>query len=199
MHHRITVALSHAGLYSAIAYKMTFDDVPSGHWAARALQALAAKHIVKGVTDSRFYPAEATTRAEFVTLLVHALHLQASGTDATFTDVRSDAWYADAIAAAVKAGIVAGKDANRFAPEERVTRMEMAAMIVRALGLSKSSGPATYADADDIPQWAMPYIAAVSEARYMQGRSDNRFAPRQEATRAEAAQLVYNLLNDNRK
>uniref|UniRef100_UPI003B8A961D S-layer homology domain-containing protein n=1 Tax=Cohnella rhizosphaerae TaxID=1457232 RepID=UPI003B8A961D len=49
------------------------------------------------------------------------------------------------------------------------------------------------------PQWAIPFVVAVSEAKLMQGKGDNRFAPGHEATRAEAAQLLYNLLNDSRK
>ncbi|OME77638.1 hypothetical protein BK120_25530 [Paenibacillus sp. FSL A5-0031] len=194
---QVNFAMDKLGTYAVLEYKKAFTDVPSGHWAALTLQILAAKHIINGTTDLLFYPERKTTRAEFAALLVAALQLKTDGAKSTFDDVASDAWYADSIAAAVKAGIVSGRGSNRFAPNETITRAEMAVMAVRALGQSiKEGSNSSFADKDQIPTWALPYVAAASEASLMKGLGNNRFAPVREASRAEAAQLVLNLFNN---
>jgi hypothetical protein len=193
----ITAAISDNGVYAVLEYRKTFHDVQAAHWAIKAVTTLAAKHIVFGINDTDFKPGGQTTRAEFTALLVRALQLPVVRSTA-FADVAQDAWYAEAVGAAVEAGIVAGRGEQRFAPNEPISRAEMAAMIVRAIGLptggTADAEVAGYADANDIPSWARPYVTAASEASLMQGRSGGIFAPLANATRAEAAQLVYNLL-----
>lgn len=193
---QVKVTLQHLSVYSVMEYNKTFSDVKEGHWAKRVLQILAAKHIVNGVDEWRFNPEGKTTRAEFVTLLANALNLEADGVSNSFIDVKEEAWYADSIAAAIKAGITSGISANQFAPDQFISRAEMVTMIVRSAGIQpKPVATVGYTDAQDIPRWALPYIAAAEEANLVRGRGSNLFAPQSNATRAEAAQLVYNLLN----
>ncbi|WP_245375770.1 S-layer homology domain-containing protein [Paenibacillus eucommiae] len=193
---QVKVTLQHLSVYSVMEYNRTFSDVKDDYWAKRVLQILAAKHIVNGVDESRFDPEGKMTRAEFVTLLANALNLESGGANNTFIDVKTDAWYADSVAAAVKAGITSGISVNQFAPDKLISRAEMVVMIVRSAGIQpKSMATVSYADAHDIPGWALPYVAAAGEANLVQGRGSNLFAPQSKATRAEAAQLVYNLLN----
>jgi len=196
INNQVKVTLQHLSVYSVMEYNRTFSDVKEAYWAKRVLQILAAKHIVNGVDASRFNPEGKTTRAEFVTLLANALNLESGGANNPFIDVKTDAWYADSVAAATKAGIASGISANRFDPDKLISRAEMVAMIVRSAGIQpKSETTVGYADARDIPGWALPYVAAAEEANLARGRGSNLFAPRSKATRAEAAQLVYNLLN----
>jgi hexosaminidase len=69
-------------------------------------------------------------------------------------------------------------------------------MIVRGLGLKTAEGhELSYTDADQIPAWAKPYVAAAQEAGMMNGRGDNRFAPTASATRAEAVTVILNMLD----
>jgi hypothetical protein len=193
---KVKVTLQHLSIYSAMEYNKTFSDVLEGHWAKRVLQILAAKHMINGVDEWRFNPEGTTTRAEFVTLLANAFNLETEGVNHTFTDVKADAWYANSVAAAFQAGIVTGVSANQFAPDQFISRTEMVVMIVRAAGIQpKPEATVGYADAHDIPRWALPYIAAAEEVNLVRGRGSNLFAPQSKATRAEAAQLVYNLLN----
>lgn len=193
----IAAAISGNGVYAVLEYRKTFSDVQAAHWAMKAVTTLAAKHIVFGINDTEFEPGGQTTRAEFTALLVRALQVPVVRSTA-FADVPQDAWYADVVGAAVEAGIVNGRDEQRFAPNEPISRAEMATMIVRAIGLPTGGMAeaviAGYADANEIPFWAKPFVAAAREASLMQGRSDGIFAPLANATRAEAAQLVYNLL-----
>ncbi|BBI31589.1 S-layer homology domain-containing protein [Cohnella abietis] len=192
----MTVKLQHLSKYAVLQYSKTFSDVPATHWAARTLQILAAKHIVNGVSDSLFQPAGETTRAEFVALLVRALNLEAAEDVKAFKDVKSDAWYAGSVQAAVKAGIVTGVSVDRFAPNAPISRAEMVVLIARALGLKDdASVKVDFADSKDIPLWAISSVAELKQMGLIQGNGHNRFNPQANATRAEAAKLILGTIN----
>ncbi|OPA73375.1 hypothetical protein BVG16_29010 [Paenibacillus selenitireducens] len=194
---KINLAMEELGMYTVLEYKKTFTDVPSEHWASRTLQILAAKHIIQGTTDVTFQPSNKTTRAEFITMLSKVLKLPTeTSAQTTFNDVTSNAWYAEDVAASVKAGIVTGRNDHIFAPEETITRAEMAVLIVRSLGIDVQNYATTssYADAKNIPIWALPYVTDATDANLIQGRGQEIFAPQQPALRAESAQLIFNLL-----
>ncbi|UVI31809.1 S-layer homology domain-containing protein [Paenibacillus spongiae] len=201
--HRISVKLKHLGLYAAIEYDKRFGDVPAGHWAYDAIRTLAAKHIASGVGANGFQPAGTVTRAEFVALLVRALGLEASGkqSELPFADIESGAWYAANAAAAYEAGLVKGDSEGAFRPGERITREQMAVLLVRAyeLGLGRAvDAPADdetpYVDGAVIAAWARADVSKAHSLALMKGQGANRFAPQSTATRAESAQAVLNLL-----
>ncbi|MNC42540.1 Endo-1,4-beta-xylanase A precursor [compost metagenome] len=172
-----------------------------GHWAKTVITRMAAKHVIDGVDATRFEPQGAVTRAEFAAMLVRLLGIQASGggSSAGFNDVPQEAWYAAAVAAATDAGLVTGRSEGGFEPDSTVTRQEMAVMLMRAYELKAGrqlSGQAeqVFADAGQIGGWAKEAVAAASAAGLLQGRGDGQFAPREQLTRAESVQVLYNLL-----
>jgi len=198
----ISADVTREGLYAVMEYDMTFEDVPADHWAHTALKQLAARHIVKGVGENAFAPASRATRAEFAALLARALRLSAGDEPAPFTDVAADAWYAKELAAAHAAGLVNGLTIGSFAPDEPVSREQMAAMLARAYAYRKGephvpSGDQLdgYADGADVSGWARYTVNAVIELGLMRGKDADRFAPLDEATRAETAMVIWNLLS----
>lgn len=195
----ITVQVQQPGKYAVLEYDKTFADVNQKHWAYQAVRELAAKHIIAGNGGDNFAPKREVTRAEFATMLVRALGLQAEGKGA-FADVDSSKWYAGDVAAAYAAGIVKGDAAGRFAPEAQVTRQEMAALLVRAYELrSGSPAPsgtlAAYTDAAAIGGWAEEAVGAASSLGFLAGSPDGAFKPLAYATRAESAKVLALLLN----
>ncbi|MDF2937708.1 MAG: hypothetical protein K0Q90_3081, partial [Paenibacillaceae bacterium] len=197
----ITAAVPLSGQYAVLAYARSFEDVADSHWANTVITRMAAKHIIDGVDEKTFEPQGDVTRAEFAAMLVRLLGLEASGSSAYagFADVQQEAWYADAVAAAAQAGLVTGRSEGSFEPEGTVTRQEMAVMLVRAYRLKTEwqqadSAEAPFADADQIGAWAKDAVAAASAAGLLQGRGDGQFAPREQLTRAESVQVLYNLL-----
>jgi len=201
--HTLTVEADHFSLYAVIEYDKAFDDVPAGHWAERDIKRLAARQIVKGVSPTRFAPDRRITRAEFAALLARALRLEASGSPdgaAVFTDVRADAWYAADVRAAAEAGIIRGRGNGRFAPEDPITREEMAVMIMRARAFAagwNAETPAAepgYRDLADISEWAKDAVAQAYALGVMIGRGDGQFAPKDHATRAESAKVIAAIL-----
>ncbi|MGO4276807.1 S-layer homology domain-containing protein, partial [Paenibacillus sp. TAF58] len=104
-----------------------------------------------------------------------------------------------AIVAAYRAGIVTGRSQTHFAPEESITREEMAAMIIRAYEVKSgmkvvTQGQGHYADDNLINDWAKSVVYASLGLGLLHGRGENEFAPQGLTTRAESAQVIANLL-----
>lgn len=213
---RISAEVYHFSSYAALEMDRAFADVPAGHWAYAAVKALAAKHIAIGRSGTRFAPEEGVTRAEFAAMLVRTLGATAGGSaslpeadmTASFTDVNEDAWYAPYVGSAAALGIVKGRSAAKFAPHEKVTREEMAVMIVRALAAKNGSaavrddgavpasgGGAAFTDSGLISGWAQDAVSIGAEQGLLRGRTDGSFAPKAGMTRAESAQVIFNLMN----
>jgi hypothetical protein len=177
-----------------------FADVPSTFWAEEAIGDLAAKQLIKGVSAERFAPAQKVTRAEFAAMLVRLLGIQAEG-PVPYSDVTPGKWYADAVAAAADAGIVYGTSGDRFAPEAPIKRQEMAAMLVRAYAYAVKQPNAAdvtrsgFADIAGSPDWVQEAVNTAYALGFIKGHTPSRFAPEGLATRAESAQVMFNLLN----
>lgn len=148
----------------------------------------------------RFDPNRAVTRAEFTAMLVRALGLKGQA-EAGFTDVPADKWYAEAVGLAKQAGIVNGQTALLFEPDARISRQEMAAMLARAYAYANNSvsvaslNVSAFNDIGTATQWAQEAISEVYRLGLMQGRAVAQFAPKQNGTRAESAQMILNLLS----
>ncbi|WEK55042.1 MAG: Ig-like domain-containing protein [Candidatus Cohnella colombiensis] len=200
VNHTITVNVSHFSKYAVQEFNKTFADVPSTHWANTALKVLAAKHVITGVSATEFKPNGSTTRAEFVAMLVRALGLKTTSTSTQFSDVNVTAWYAQDVVAALEAGLVTGKSANKFAPNAQITREEMAILLVRAYTLVKgaktSAGDnlANLKDQLQVSGWAKADVNLAIELGLMKGQSATVFAPLSNAVRVETAQAIYNLM-----
>ncbi|GLI04771.1 hypothetical protein YDYSG_08010 [Paenibacillus tyrfis] len=200
----IRVALRHTSKYAVLEYKKSYADVATTHWAHRYVQALSAKHIAEGVSGDKFAPEQLVTRAEFVALLVRALGLLQASADKplAYSDVEANAWYHSAVASAVQAGLVQGTDSTRFAPDARITREQMAVLLVRALEHKKGGVMAVegkldgYADEGDISAWAKAEVSRAIGAGLMEGRENGKFVPAAQTTRAEATTVIYKLLQN---
>lgn len=165
----------------------------SGHWAAAPIQKLVALGAISGYPDGTFKPNNNITRAEFVSVLTKAYKLEAKGS-AAFGDVTSH-WAKDAIAAAVEAGIVNGYSAERFGPNDLITREQMAVMIAKAAKLSDAADESSFTDSANIAVWAQPAVAAVASQGIMSGYQDGSLRPKGLATRAEAATVILKALS----
>ncbi|MDT3425813.1 putative phosphodiesterase [Paenibacillus forsythiae] len=173
----------------------TLKDI-NGHWAASAINKAVELGFAKGYVDGTFHPNQKVNRAEFITLLMRAVKLPDTGKALGFKDAgKIPAWSQAFIAQALDAGIIAGYNDSTFRPDQVITRAEMAALIVRAGGVQVNPEAAlSFADAKDAPKWAVPYIAAIADAGLVNGIGQNRFAPNQSVTRAEAVAIILGLL-----
>lgn len=197
----LTADLTQPGQFEIQERDKRFRDVAATHWGFEAIRTLYAKQIVKGVNDNEFRPAQLITRAEFVTILARAYELKVPANyTSRFNDVSSSAWYADEVAAAVSSGIIRGVGNDRFAPNALITREEMAVMLVRASGesFSENAGYVNlgFIDSAKVKPWARDAVRIAAEKGWVNGKDNNRFDPLAQASRAEMAQMIYNIFKE---
>ncbi|MNO16457.1 Endoglucanase precursor [compost metagenome] len=195
---RMTAKIAHFSQMTVLEYDKQFLDVSADSWASSVIKAMAAKHIIEGISAAEFNPQGNVTRAQFAAMIARSLGLKAGG-DTAFNDVDSKVWYAGAVAAVSEAGIVLGRSTDTFAPEQSITREEMAVMVVRAYeylqGAKNISSPAgTFSDYAGIHAWARNAASLAEAAGLIKGRGNGQFAPQEKMTRAESAQVISNLL-----
>jgi hypothetical protein len=195
--------ITNPGPYAVMRFINPFGDT-IGHWAQEDIDWMARRLLVNGVSPTAFKPEGSVTRAEFAAMLVRALGIRVNGNsqDEQFTDVNKDAWYREAVLAAASKGLVNGLEAGRFAPDETITREQMAVMISRAFaftGLDRSSSVDkisidNFADSDRIQSWAIADVELALKEGLIRGMSDEAFEPEGITTRAQAVIVIRRLL-----
>ncbi|MDQ6423064.1 M4 family metallopeptidase [Paenibacillus sp. LHD-117] len=197
----VVISAPHASVYGVVeAKKVTFADIQN-HAAKSEIEALASALLIKGTSATTFSPERSITRAEFAALLTRALGLDAKTGVSKFNDVKETLWFAPSVNAAVRAGIINGKSSTIFDPNATIKREEMAVMVSRAIAFAgkkinlAGSKENSFADGEQISGWAKKAILQGIEAGlYESGQSEN-FRPQENATRAEAAVILKNMLD----
>ncbi len=191
-----------AGAVAKPEHARHFTDI-KGHWAENDIYSLSDKGIIDGMTAAEFKPEEKITRAQFAKLLITALNIEVKKDAAlSFSDVPAGAWYHDYVAAAVQADLIMGYTGSAFAPDENITREQMAVILSRALKM-KAPGSALdgnagqlidkFADKGEISPWAGQEITLAISRGLVSGMSEDAFGPQITATRAQAAAMVLRL------
>ena len=115
-----------------------------------------------------------------------------------FKDVKKDSWYYGYVATANALGIANGMSEDTFAPESDITREDMAVLVCRAAQMAgmklDMSASKEFADGDMIADYAKAAVSELASAGVINGTPDGDFAPKANATRAEAVQMLYNLI-----
>ena len=176
-----------------------FKDTDRNAWYYDAVKFMRDNNLMKGTSDSEFSPDAPITRAMFITVLYRMENEPQTGAKSGFTDVDRGDYYADAVDWAVANGIINGVSDTSFAPNDNITRDQMAAIMYRYAGYKQmdtaSDGGAAYADGDSIPGYSKDAAAWASGKKIMSGFEDNTFRPNDDATRAQAATVLMNLCN----
>lgn|GEM_PF-2426954 len=176
--------------------KSRFIDMDSVLWAQAAVDKLAELNIVSGRNEQIFAPNEYVTREEFVKMLYMASgkELLTDG-QCVFSDVCTGAWYYDYIVSAVKNGFVQGKSDGTFGVGEKITRQDAAVMVARVmkqLGIAiEEEMHESFDDDSVIDEYAKDSVYTIRRIGIINGVGNNMFAPKNFATRAEAAKIIY--------
>ena len=164
----------------------------AGHWAESNVKYVYDNALMNGYSDGTFKPDASITRAEFSAVMARFLKLDDKASAAEkFGDVKGH-WAIGYIGALADKGIVGGVTENSFAPDDNITREQMAAILSRAFDLKETS-PEVFADNGEISDWARDYVYACRKAGYMNGDAVNNFSPLDNASRAEVATVIYRL------
>lgn len=183
-----------------------YDDIEDVEWAREAILTLSDRKIVNGKADKKFAPNDKVKREEFLKMLVEAFRLKSNNSTVGFSDVSEKDWYYDYILIGVGNNIIKGKSENTFGVNENITREDMAVMTVRAIDAAKISIDdkvknlyynLNFKDADDISEYARESVEKLFVKGLISGVGEDLYAPKGFATRAQAAQMIYNIIKDS--
>ncbi len=196
----VTFTITHFSKYAAAYVSKTFEDINNYVWAKNAIEVMASKGVISGTAADKFTPSADITRADFIIMLIKALGLSANVKD-NFADVKSTAYYSEAVGIAKTLGIAAGVGNNKFNPEERITRQDMMVLISKAMKIADrilSTGTSQdldkFADAENIAGYAAQVVSDFVRSEIVSGDGTN-INPKGNATRAETAVMIYKLYN----
>lgn len=179
----------------------TFADI-AAHECREAVDALAERGIVSGMSEESFSPDSTMTRAEFTSIAVRALGA-ATDNSKIFDDVNESDWFFGYVAAAYRLGIVSGISETEFNPNGTITLEEAASMVARAAKLcgittdidstSATNILAEFTDYKEVSDWSFTSVAFCFAGGILD-RSAIQINPKQAVTRAQIAVMLYKLL-----
>ena len=185
---------------------VSFDDVQEGYWAYPFLQELGKQKLLRPTFDNNFEPDAKITRAGMATLISQAFKQSPTLPTKNFTDISSGNTIAKDVDKAVGIGFMKGYSKDEFRPAENIPRYQVLVALATGLGLKPSGDPVTilqgFSDRDEIPNWAIPQVAAATEAGLAVNRPGfelNSLKPETAATRAEVAAMIYQSLKQQNK
>ncbi len=177
-----------------------FVDVDDS-WAKSAIHFTTSRELFNGVDGLHFAPNGSMTRSMLVTVLYRLEDAKETGKSA-FADVAADTWYSDAVAWANDSGIVTGKSDRQFAPDEMITREQLATILYRyatklcgqAAVDGKSDALSDYSDVTAVSSFAQDGMIWAVEMGIINGRDGHTLAPGGTASRAEVSTMLMRFI-----
>ena len=188
-------SISTGGGISAGTSKELFSDISQALWAKEAIDYLAQRKIINGKSENIFAPNDYLTRAEAVKLLVTAFNIEIPAElSLPFDDVNNSDWFYPYLCAAYKSGLIQGITQNTFAPQQTITRQDIAVLISRIIKSDEEGADLTFSDSGEISDYAKNSVSLLCSLGIINGTDQNRFAPNENTTRAQAAKIWYNAI-----
>ena len=179
--------------------KKHFSDMDGALWASEACEFLAEKGILSGKSDGVFAPNDKITREEFVTIIARAFSLKKYTDNNSFSDLTENDWCYEYVLAANQNGVIQGVTENSFGKGMNITRQDMATILYRVIGLNGlnndiQTNNVTFTDESEISDYAKEAVSYLASAGIINGMDDGSFCGRDNASRAQAAQMIYKVL-----
>lgn len=190
----ITPALSENSVIGAVQ-EYAFLDIVNVDWAREQINALYKKGIINGKEDGLFMPFDNVTREEFVKMIVIAFDIYNKDAECEFKDVKKDDWFYSYISSAAEKGIIKGEDGNIFGTRQLITREDLVTIIARMIRVAdeESLENCSFLDMDEVSEYAESSVITLSKNGIIVG-DGGLFRPRDYASRAEAAVIIYRTL-----
>ena len=176
--------------------EIIFDDMQGYEWSYEAVDSLFNKDVINGTSDFIFNPSGNVTREQFVKMMCTAFDIPYGSKECNFSDVKASDWYYPYIMKMASNALVSGISDSLFGAGNDISRQDMAVLIYRigeSLGyFSPESLKYPFADQNSIADYALTAVNTLKNNGVINGDSNNMFNPKKGASRAEAAQMVYN-------
>ena len=186
------------------AADLPFTDVKADAWYYEAVQYVYEKELFAGVTTTTFEPNAPMTRAMLVSVLWRLEgRPEASGVN-PFSDVQDGKWYTSGVLWAASKEIVSGFPNGTFAPDDSITREQMASLIMRyatykGIELVQGASLDSFVDADKVQGWSKEAVAWAVAAGIISGNKQGdvyTLAPQASATRAQVASILMRFIEN---
>lgn len=175
---------------------LPFGDVKSADWFYNDVKYVYEKGMMAGTAADVFAPNATTTRAMIVTILYRLEGSPAVTGTSAFVDVPAGQWYTDAVNWAAANQIVKGTSATTFAPNDSITREQMAAILYRyaqykGYDVTKQADLSGYSDNGQVSAYAKDALAWANAAKLINGVTNTTLAPQGNATRAQVSAILH--------
>ena len=175
---------------------LPFGDVKTADWFYNDVKYVYDKGMMAGTAADVFAPNATTTRAMIVTILYRLEGSPAVTGTSAFVDVPAGQWYTDAVNWAAANQIVKGTSATTFAPNDSITREQMAAILYRyaqykGYDVTKKADLSGYSDNSQVSAYAKDALAWANAAKLINGVTNTTLAPQGNATRAQVSAILH--------
>ena len=181
----------------------SYNSNPSSienHWAKKAIMYAVDKNYFKDIADlNNFMPDKSLTRAEFVTILGRLANIDESKyKDKVFNDINANKYYSPYIDWAYKNKIASGFGDGKFMPDKELSREEMCAFLSRFNKVHKINNKEeniniSFKDEKNISNWSKESVKEMVRLGLIKGMDDGNFMPKEKLTRAQIAQVVFEI------
>lgn len=184
--------------YNPVEYK----DVPHDKWFYKAIRYVTSRGIASGESKDLFGPGVEVTRGEFIVMIMKAYNIDPiEYSEGSFASALNFEYYGY-LGRAEELGLIDGLDEGLYYPGNKISRQEIFVIVHnilvhldKLLEESYEVDISNFNDSNDIEPWAEHAIDHLVEAGVVSGSRLGFLAPNDTATKAEVAQLIYNLLN----
>ena len=193
------LAAAREALKTAGCPSTNFTDVEENGWYHTGVDFMVKNGFMNGVADDAFDVDGNLTRAQLVTILYRIAGEPETTATNPFADVADGQWYTNAVIWAAENGIVKGVNTTTFAPNDQITREQIATILFRYAKAEKVEGKlAGFPDAEKVSDYAADAMAWAVEQGLINGISESDgktyLAPQETATRAQIAVILMRYL-----
>lgn len=193
------ITLAEDGCFYPLAVSERFSDVSANAWYSNAVTEAVENKFMNGMSGTQFAPSSALTRAQFVMILANIENADLSkySDKQSFDDVPAKRWYHHAVEWAKDTGVTSGVSQNRFAPEDKVTRQQLARFLctfaeLKGINMPEGADLSVFTDAGKVADWAKSSVEKAVAAGIISGMTPTTLDPRGNATRAQIAVMINN-------
>lgn len=195
-------------LYAQWEKTVSFPDVSTNAWYYNAVVFAVENGYFSGYKNGNFGPNDEITRQDFVVVLarIAGVDLSKYSGRTVFKDVPAGSYYESAIKWASSTGVVSGYNSGNFGVDDKLTREQLVTILYRiakklgcdvSVSLMDKAKLAQFQDVDEISSYAIESLAWALDKGVISGLNKTTLAPQRTATRAQVAQILMNIYNNN--
>ena len=175
-----------------------FSDIAHCSWAWDAIGFVREKGIMVGMGEGVFAPENSLTREQLAKIIVVAFGYYDENAKCGFSDIPVDNWSQSYVASAYQNGLMVGFDSETFGYGQPMTRQDICVVMYRVAqknGFLFEADGDPFLDDSDISDYAKEAISKLTGALIVYGMGDRTFRPQTSVNRAQAANLIYQLMS----